>query len=318
MAKKVTGERTRGRELAKDNAALAKAYNVSKSTARDTFVSIFMSIVHNRRALIGMIILILYVLLAIFGPMFADKSLLKSNIRERLEGPSWKHPLGTDNNGRDTLTQFVLGARNVLTVAFIAAIMTLIIASVIGMVSGLCGGWIDSILMFITNIIMTVPSMPIMMLLATVMTAEDPFTFGFVLSIWSWAGLARSIRAQVMSVKNRDYIEAAKILGMPTRHIIVNEMMPSLTSYLTMNLIFSMRGAITASVSLMFLGVAKFSASHWGMMIQIALSSTGALFGSSALIYFLTPVMGIVIFGIGCFFFASGLDEALNPRLRTQ
>ena len=307
-----------GKELAKDNAALAKAYNVSKSTTRDTLLSIWKSMVSNRRSLIGMIILACFILLAVFGPMIADQSLLKQNIRERLQGPSWKHPLGTDNNGRDTLTQFIFGARNVLTVAFIAAVMTILIASVIGMLAGLLGGWVDTVLMFIANIILTVPSMPIMMLLATVMEADNPFSFGFVLSIWSWAGLARSVRAQILSIKNRDYIEAARILGMPTRHIIMNEMLPSITSYLTMNLIFSMRGAISASVSLMFLGLAKFSASHWGMMLQIAISSTGALFGSAALIYFLTPVIGIAIFGMGCFFFASGLDEALNPRLRSQ
>ncbi len=307
-----------GKDLAKDNAALAKAYNVSKSTTRDTLVSIWKSMVSNRRSLIGMIILGIFILLAVFGPMLADQSLLKQNIRERLQGPSWKHLLGTDNNGRDTLTQFIFGARNVLTVAFIAAVMTILIASVIGMLAGLLGGWVDAVLMFFANIILTVPSMPIMMLLATVMEADNPFAFGFVLSIWSWAGLARSVRAQVLSIKNRDYIEAAKILGMPTRHIILNEMLPSITSYLTMNLIFSMRGAISASVSLMFLGLAKFSASHWGMMLQIAISSTGALFGSGALIYFLTPVIGIAIFGMGCFFFSSGLDEALNPRLRSQ
>ena len=305
-------------ELAKDNAALAKAYNVSKSTSRDTAISIFRSIVHNRRALIGMIILIIYVLLAVVGPMVANPKLLKSDIRNRLAAPSWEHPLGTDNNGRDTLTQFIYGARNVLTVAFIAAVMTILIATTVGMLSGLIGGWVDSVLMFFTNIILTVPSMPIMMLLATVMSADNPIAFGFVLSIWSWAGLARAVRAQIMSVKNRDYIEAARILGMPTRHVVVGEMLPSITSYLTMNLIFSMRGAISASVGLMFLGLAKFSASHWGMMIQIAISSTGALYGSNALVYFLTPVLGIAIFGMGCFFFASGLDEALNPRLRTQ
>ncbi len=308
----------RAKELAKDNAALAKAYNVSKSTSRDTAISILRSIVHNRRALIGMIILIIYVLLAVVGPMVANPRLLRSDIKNRLAAPSWAHPLGTDNNGRDTLTQFIYGARNVLTVAFIAAVMTILIATTVGMLSGLIGGWIDSVLMFFTNIILTVPSMPIMMLLATVMSADNPIAFGFVLSIWSWAGLARAVRAQIMSVKNRDYIEAARILGMPTRHIVVGEMLPSITSYLTMNLIFSMRGAISASVGLMFLGLAKFSASHWGMMIQIAISSTGALYGSNALVYFLTPVLGIAIFGMGCFFFASGLDEALNPRLRTQ
>ena len=211
-----------GKELAKDNAALAKAYNVSKSTTRDTLLSIWKSMVSNRRSLIGMIILACFILLAVFGPMIADQSLLKQNIRERLQGPSWKHPLGTDNNGRDTLTQFIFGARNVLTVAFIAAVMTILIASVIGMLAGLLGGWVDTVLMFIANIILTVPSMPIMMLLATVMEADNPFSFGFVLSIWSWAGLARSVRAQILSIKNRDYIEAARILGMPTRHIIMN------------------------------------------------------------------------------------------------
>jgi peptide/nickel transport system permease protein len=316
MAKKILTRKAKA--LAKDNAALAKAYNVSKSTSRDTAISILKSIVRNRRALIGMIILILYVLLAVVGPMVANPKLLKSDIRNRLAAPSWTHPLGTDNNGRDTLTQFIYGARNVLTVALIAAVMTILIATTVGMLSGLIGGWVDSVLMFFTNIILTVPSMPIMMLLATVMSADNPIAFGFVLSIWSWAGLARAVRAQIMSVKNRDYVEAARILGMPTRHIVVGEMLPSITSYLTMNLIFSMRGAISASVGLMFLGLAKFSASHWGMMIQIAISSTGALYGSNALVYFLTPVLGIAIFGMGCFFFASGLDEALNPRLRTQ
>ena len=197
MAKKILTRKAK--ELAKDNAALAKAYNVSKSTSRDTVISIFRSIVHNRRALIGMIILIIYVLLAVVGPMVANPKMLKSDIRNRLAAPSWEHPLGTDNNGRDTLTQFIYGARNVLTVAFIAAVMTILIATTVGMLSGLIGGWADSILMFFTNIILTVPSMPIMMLLATVMSADNPIAFGFVLSIWSWAGLARAVRAQIMS-----------------------------------------------------------------------------------------------------------------------
>jgi peptide/nickel transport system permease protein len=316
MAKRI--KHIKAHELAKDNEALAKAYNVSKSSSRDTFISILKSLLSNRQALVGMIILVVYILVAVFGPMLADPKMLKSNIRNRLSPPTREHLLGTDNNGRDTLTQFVYGARNVLTVAFIAAVMTVLIATTVGMTAGLFGGWVDAVLMFITNIILTVPSMPIMMLLATVMSADNPITFGFVLSIWSWAGLARSIRAQIMSAKNRDYVEAARVLGMSPRHIIINEMLPGITSYITVNLIFSMRTAISASVSLMFLGLAKFSASHWGMMIQIAISSTGALFGSAALVYFLTPVVGIAIFGMGCFLFANGLDEALNPRLRTS
>ena len=304
--------------LQADDAALAKAYNVSKSKFRDEFISIFSALVKNRRSLVGMIILLIYILMAIFGPMTADPIKMRSDIRNKLSGPTIEHPLGTDNTGRDTLTQFIYGSRQVLTVAFIAAALTLFFASIIGMLAGFVGGLLDTILMFICNIIMTVPSMPIMMLLATVIKVDNPFLFGLVLSIWSWAGLARAIRAQILSVKTRDFIEAANILGMTKRHILFSEMMPTITSYLTMNLIFSMRGAISASVGLMFLGLAAFQSSHWGMMLQIAISATGALFGSSALIYFLTPVFGIAIFGMGCFFFASGLDEAMNPRLRMK
>lgn len=291
---------------------------VSENTALDVLKSFFRIIYRNKRAFVGMIILIFFILMAVFGPMLVDPGLLKQSLKSRLQMPSWQHPLGTDNKGKDTLAQFVYGSQNVLTVAFIAAIFTLVIASIIGMVSGLLGGKVDSFLMFVTNLVLTVPSLPIMMLLSMVVEIKDPITFGFVLSIWSWAGLARNIRSQILTVKQRDYIEAARILGMSNWHIIVKELLPSITSYLATNLIFTMRAAISASVNLMFLGLVPFSSSHWGMMLQLALSTTGAMFGSSALIYFLVPVVGIALFGMGCFFFASGIDEALNPRLRTQ
>lgn len=137
MAKRI--KHIKAHELAKDNEALAKAYNVSKSSSRDTFISILKSLLSNRQALVGMIILVVYILVAVFGPMLADPKMLKSNIRNRLSPPTREHLLGTDNNGRDTLTQFVYGARNVLTVAFIAAVMTVLIATTVGMTAGLFG-----------------------------------------------------------------------------------------------------------------------------------------------------------------------------------
>ncbi len=292
---------------------------VSENTAMDVFKSSFRIIYKNKRAFIGLIILVFFVALAIFGPMLVKPELLKQNLRGRLQMPSIEHPLGTDNKGKDTLAQFVYGAQNVLTVAAIAAVFTLAIACVVGMTAGLLGGKTDTVLMFVTNLILTVPSLPIMMLLSMVVEIKDPITFGFVLSIWSWAGLARNIRSQILTIKRRDYVEAARILGMSNWHIISKELLPSVTSYLATNLIFTLRSAISASVNLMFLGLVPFSSSHWGMMIQLAISTTGALFGSApAMIYFLVPVVGIALFGMGCFFFASGLDEALNPRLRTQ
>jgi len=291
---------------------------VSENTALDILKSTFLSIYRNKRAFAGMIILIFFVLMAIFGPSLLSHDLLKQNLRARVEGPSWAHPLGTDNKGKDTLAQFVYGSSGVLTVVFYAALFTILIAAVVGMTAGLLGGAVDAVLMFITNLILTVPQFPILMILTMLIKITNPVLFGLVLAVWGWGGLARAIRSQIMTVKQRDYIEAARILGMPNRHIIVKELLPSITSFLATNAIFIMRGAITASMNLMYLGLVPFSSSHWGMMLQLAITSTGALFGSAALIYFLVPVVGIALFGVGCMFFASGLDEALNPRLRTR
>lgn len=279
--------------------------------------SFFNIMARNKQAFLGLIILIAFLLMAVIGPYIIPAS-TQTNYANRLQLPSLKHPFGTDYAGRDTLSEFVHGSRNVLVVAFLTALFTLLIAFIIGTVSGVIGGTVDAVLMFITNIILTVPSFPIMMVLSMVIKITDPVTFGLVLSIWSWAGLARAIRSQILSLKQRDFIEASRILGLSLTHIIFAEMLPNITSYVAINFIMIMRGAITASVGLMVLGLVPFSATHWGMMLQMAISTTGAMYGSSAIIYFLVPVLGIVLFQMGCLFFANGLDEALNPRLRAQ
>lgn len=289
---------------------------VSENTFTDVVKSFFYVMLHKKKTTVGLVIVLIFILMAVFGPVVVAPA--KVDYKARLLPPSIEHPLGTDASGRDTMAQFIYGSRNVLLIAFMAAFFTLLIAMVVGMMAGLLGGAVDSVLTFLMNLILTIPSLPIMMLLSMIMKIDNPIVFGLLLAMWSWAGLGRAIRSQVLSIKNRDFVEAARILGMSNGHIIFKEMLPSITSYLAMNFIFTMRGAIMASVNLMLLGLVPFSASHWGMMIQLALSTTGAMFGSTAIIYFLTPVVGIALFGMGCFFFASGLDEALNPRLRTQ
>jgi peptide/nickel transport system permease protein len=157
-----------------------------------------------------------------------------------------------------------------------------------------------------------------MMVLSMVITITDPISFALVLSIWSWAGLARAIRAQILSLKRRDFVEAAHIMGLGLPHIVLKEMLPNMASYVAYHFIMIMRNAVTASVGLMVLGLVPFSTTHWGMMLQIAMTATGALFGGPAIWYFLTPVVGIMLFQMACLFFASGMEEAFNPRLRTQ
>lgn len=268
----------------------------------------------NKQALFGMVILIIFLLMATVGPEIIPEP-TTTDYANRLQGPSFDHPFGTDYAGRDTFGQFVHGSRNVLLVAFVAAIITITLGFTVGTISGVAGGIVDEILMGLAGVMLTVPSFPIMMVLSMIIQIDNPFLFGVVLSLWSWAGLARSIRAQILSLKHRDFVEASRVLGMGLFHIIFKEMLPNMVSYILINFITVMKSAITASVGLMVLGLVPFSAQHWGMMINMATTTTGAMYGSTALIYFLVPVFGIMLFQMGCLFFANGLDDALNPKL---
>lgn len=274
-------------------------------------------ILHNRTALLGLLILVMFLLMAILGPTVVPLD-LKPHYNLRLQQPSWEHWLGTDYSGKDTWMQFVNGASSVVLLSGATAVITMLIAFIVGGAAGATGGTLDAVLMFITDIILTVPSFPIMMVLSMVISISDPFSFALVLSIWSWAGLARAIRAQILSLKNREFIEVAHILGFGLPHILLKEMLPNMASYVAYHFVMIMRNAVTASVGLMVLGLVPFSSTHWGMMLNLAMTSTGALYGGTAIYYFLTPIIGIMLFQMGCLFFASGLEEAFNPRLRTQ
>lgn len=283
----------------------------------NTVSEFFVVMKRNKKALAGTIILLCFLLMAIIGPIVIELD-TATNYAERLQGPSFKHILGTDYAGRDTFAILIHGSRDVLLIALFTGIFTILIAFLIGTISGMLGGIVDMILDFIINVMLTVPSFPIMMILSMIIKIKDPITFSIVLSIWSWAGLARAIRSQILSLKQRDFIEASRVLGLGVFHMLFAEMLPNIASYVAINFIMIMRGAITASVGLMMLGLVPFSSTNWGMMLNLAMSQTGALYAPNAIFYFLAPVLAIMFFQIGCLFFANGLDEALNPRLRTQ
>ena len=275
----------------------------------------FASIWRNRMSRVGLCILAVFLLMAIIGPMVLKPP--AADYLHRLQGPSMQHLLGTDYSGKDTLVQLVLGAKDVLLVAFYAGLISVTVACVVGILSGLLGGRVDTVLMAVTNVVITIPNFPVTMILSMVIAVDNAFIFGLILSIQSWAGLAKAIRSQVLVIKNREFIEASQILGISKPNIIFNDVIPNIISYIAVNFISMMKDAIMAAVGLMYLGLVPFQGNHWGMMIQLALTTSGAVMGSGAIVYFLAPVVCIILFQMGCYLFATGLDEALNPRLRT-
>lgn len=272
-------------------------------------------IIKNKRALAGLLILLFFAAMAAVGPEIIPLN-LAPDYANRYAVPSLQHPLGTDYIGRDVWAMLVHGSREVLSVAFLAALFTTIVAIVIGLLAGLQGKAVDTVLMLLANLVLTVPSFPVMLMLGATLDIKDPVSLAVILSMWAWGGLARAVRSQILSLREREFIEAARVLGLSTSHIIFAELLPNIMPFVAINFLTVMRSAIVASVGLMFLGLVPLSSSNWGMMLNMATGQSGAIYVPEGLLYVLSPIGAIVLFQLGAVFFAHGLDEVLDPRLR--
>lgn len=278
------------------------------NSIKNTFKLIF----RNKKAFAGLLIMcfFLFMVIVLTNVMPYDPSPDPLNA---FAAPSMEHWLGTDELGRDLLRRVIAGSPSIISIAFLTGLFTIVLGVIIGMVSGLVGGVVDRVLNFITNLFMTVPSFPIMLALAQVLTITDTVVFSFLLSIWGWAGLARAVRAQIISIKERDFIQICKVMNLTKAHIIFKELMPNIGSYIIVNFIMIMRNAITASVGIMMLGVVAYDHTNWGAMLN---SAQAYISNPSAILFWLIPVLFIVLFQTGVILLANGLDEVLNPRLR--
>ena len=217
----------------------------------------------NPKTIAGFVLLMLFVFIAIFGELIFPYN-ADTDLGNQYLDPSWEHPFGTDWLGRDVFRQVIAGTSSVLEIAFFSAIFTVVIGTVLGIVSGFVGGWVDKIIMGITNIFLSIPSFPVYLLLAAIITIDTPITLALMISIWSWAGLCRAIRVQIMSLKERDFIQICTVMRMSKAHIIFKELMPNVFSYIVINFVMAMRNAIMASVGIMLVGLAAYDPTNWG------------------------------------------------------
>ncbi len=275
-------------------------------------------IARDKKALFGFILLVGYILMATVGPLvvpppqnFQCPMELKPQLLKW--PPSFEHPLGCDYYGADRWAKIVYGSRSVLEIAFIAGFITTIVGIVVGMVAGFKGGRVDAALMAITDVLMTIPGLPLLIVLAQILKsyANNPFVVGAILSVNAWTGLARSVRSQVLALKNREFVEAAKALGMPTWHIIFNEIMPNLASFIAVNFIFATIGAVYSCIALYFLAILPFAATNWGLMLYMA-------WNNADYDTVVTVVLAVIGLQLGLFMFSYAVDEMFNPRLRTE
>ena len=269
----------------------------------------------NSKTIVGFAILVFFVLVAVFGPLLfpynSDTDMANSYLM-----PSWEHPFGTDWLGRDVFRQVIAGTGSVLEIAFYSAVFTVVIGTVLGIVSGYLGGWVDKVIMAVTNIFLSIPSFPIYLLLAAIVTINTPVSLSVIISIWSWAGLCRAVRVQIMRLKERDFIQICTVMHMSKAHIIFRELLPNVFSYIAINFVMAMRNAIMASVGIMLVGLAAYDPTNWGAIINAA--RTKGLMNVKNIYILLYPLICIIVFQISTLLLANGLDETLNPRLKVM
>nr|WP_221474137.1 ABC transporter permease [Planomonospora venezuelensis] len=267
--------------------------------------------------LLGVLILAGFAFMGTVGPLLYPERLPRDD-DALYAPPSWEHPFGTDFEGTDVLALVVTGSRYVLLTALVTAVITVVLGTAIGLFAGFRRGRWDTVLMRITDMKLTIPGLPLLLVLSTVWKFESALEMGLVLGLLGWGGVARAVRAQTLSLRERGFIEAARGLGLSTGHIVGRELLPSMAPFIAMNMLIAVTGAVYAQVGLFFLGVLPFEASNWGVMLNLSVFGGGALTSTAALPYMMAPLLAVLLLTLGIVLVVDAMDEIFNPRLREE
>lgn len=267
----------------------------------------------------GVIVLGLLVLLAlisplIYRPFIGDISPHRPGSFPYWQAASARHPLGTDGHGRDILADFLGGLQATLLIGFLAGSLASVIGIVFGFISGYRSGRTDTVMMTGANMLLVIPSYPILVGLTLVVPDKSLVSMAVILALFSWPFAARTIRAQVMGMKNQPYIELAKVSGQGDLAIIFGEIMPNLLPYLLMSFAFSTVGAMVAEVGIAAIGLGPSNVITLGMMINFAIGWSA--FSRGLYVLLLTPPTILILIFVSITMINRGMEEYLNPRLQ--
>jgi peptide/nickel transport system permease protein len=268
--------------------------------------------------LIGLGILVAAAAMALGAPLLADEAGLRAiNTTQNpaFASPSEFAPLGTDSLGRDSLTQFIWGSRTSLLVGLAATLIAVGIGSVVGIAAGFFGGWFGGILMRLTEWFLVIPFLPLAIVLAAIL-GPSVENLILVIGITSWPFPARLIRAQVLTLKERDYVDRSRALGATNRHLMFRHILPSVSPLILATATLTVPIAILSEATLSFLGLGDPLSPSWGKMLDDAFE-TGAV-TSEAWWTFGPPGVGILLVALAFTLCGTALEEILDPRLRDR
>jgi peptide/nickel transport system permease protein len=254
-----------------------------------------------------------FVLLAIIGPFFAPSPYQLSTAT--YQAPSVAHWLGTTQTGQDVFAQLVVSARASLEIGAGAGLLATAISILVGITGGYVGGFIDEALSLLSNVILVIPTFPLIIVTFAYVKQGNLTALILVIALTSWAAAARVLRAQTLSVRNREYVLAARASGERAWRIILVEILPNELPIIVSQFIFAMIFAILTQATIAFLGVVDVSQLTWGNMLYFAWNDEALQ--SGAWWWFIPPGACIALLGMGLALINFSMDELLNPQLRT-
>jgi peptide/nickel transport system permease protein len=271
----------------------------------------------NRSLLVGTLLLLALVLFVVIGRFFVDTEDARALSAPSLRPPSWDYPFGTDRQGRDLLAVMVAGTPLTLRIGFIAGFLGVGIGAVLAFTAGFYRGTIDTVIRSVADIGLTVPGLLVLILIAvSVKSSLTVNEMALIVASLAWLNPTRTIRSQVLTLRERGYVELAAMSGMTGPEIIFLEMMPNLLPYLAATLVSSVSAAILASIGLEVLGLGPMDAPTLGMTLYWVNFNAAMINGWWW--WWVPPIVIIVMVFLGLFFVTVGLDEIANPRLRTS
>lgn len=270
------------------------------------------AILHDKAGFVGFCILTAIIILSIVAPVVFPLDVM-SDPTQIMQGPSSEHILGTDYLGRDIWAQIANGGRELLVFGLIAATIGMVMGVLLGAFSAIIGGVFDEVLSFLADVWLSIPRFPLLVVLSGFVKL-DSLTLAVVLGILSWAGLYRTIRAEVFSLREREFIEAAFMQDLGLGHIILKEILPNLMGFIIVNFTLLMRASIYSQVGLVFLGLLPLE-QNWGVMINQAWTQ-GAIYNPNSIWYILAPTIMICLLIISLVWAGKALEDVFNPSLR--
>lgn len=267
----------------------------------------------NGRFRFSVILMLLIVGFAIVGPMLNPRNPLFA-VGGRYDPPSSKALLGTDVIGNDVFSQLMHGVGTSLEIGLIAGAIATLIGVVIGTLAGFLGGFVDEALMGLTNVIITIPTIVILILLSVAVESRSLITIGLIIGVTSWPWTARAVRAQTASLRTREHVDVARLSGAGTGSIILWEILPYMFSYIFMAFVLQLASGILNEAALSLLGLGPDNTISLGKMLQFAIQ--GEAVRTGAYWAFLPPTILLAMISFGLLLMQSSMDEVFNPRLR--